>query len=224
MGVRRKIAAGILYPAAGLLFLLALAWTGGGPATTMVIKLLLGAGGAAAIIGAGVILAHGRPEKRGKIVRVTIWLLFCLYLLVLLFLLFGNGFSGRTNWAFRDLAARWKQGVNWRPFTTIWSYLNWAEWDMGALSQAAVNIGGNLAAFAPCGVFLPLLFRRLRRFWAFFLAMTAAIVLVELIQLATGTGVCDIDDLILNLAGAAAVYGLAHIPPVRRWAARLVKA
>ncbi len=227
MKLVRGTAAGLLYLAAVLLFLLAAgAHFGGGPAASMLFKLGLGAGGAAAIVGATAVLVRGWPGNRRRIVRTTLWVLFALYLAVLAFLLLGNGFTGRTSWAFRDVAERWSNEVNLVPFATVRTYLRWFAWgwDAGSLSLALVNIGGNLVAFAPCGVFVPLLLPRLNRFGWFLLSMTGVIVLVELLQLFTGTGICDMDDLLLNLAGSAAAYGLAHIPPVWRWLCRLAEA
>ena len=64
------------------------------------------------------------------------------------------------------------------------------------------NFLGNLLAFLPLGLFLPLLFRRQRGFWLFLLTAIAVIVLVELLQLFTRRGALDVDDLLLNLPGA----------------------
>ena len=46
--------------------------------------------------------------------------------------------------------------------------------------------------------------------------MLAILLLVEGVQLFTGTGSCDVDDVILNLAGALLAYGMVAIPPVKR--------
>ena len=63
------------------------------------------------------------------------------------------------------------------------------------------NLGGNLLGFVPLGIFLPLLFRRLRLFPAVIASVFTVSLGYELIQLSTGLGVFDVDDLILNTAG-----------------------
>ena len=72
---------------------------------------------------------------------------------------------------------------------------------------AVVNLFGNVIMFIPLGLLLPLAFSRIRTFWQVLLISSAAIILVELIQLFTLVGSCDIDDLILNLIGATLGYG-----------------
>ena len=76
------------------------------------------------------------------------------------------------------------------------------------LRYAHLNLGGNVAAFIPFGFFLPCLFDRQRRFWRFLLTAAAVIVCIELLQLVTLRGSCDIDDLILNLIGSALGYAV----------------
>ena len=77
-----------------------------------------------------------------------------------------------------------------------------------------LNLLGNLAAFAPMGVFLPALFRWQRSIFFFTATLTLGITAVEVAQVYTGAGSCDVDDLILNLAGALIVFVLCRITPI----------
>jgi glycopeptide antibiotics resistance protein len=63
------------------------------------------------------------------------------------------------------------------------------------------NLGGNLLGFVPLGIFLPLLFRRLKLFPTVIAVVFIVSLGYELIQLYTGLGIFDIDDLILNTGG-----------------------
>ena len=74
--------------------------------------------------------------------------------------------------------------------------------------HALVNLLGNIVLFIPLGVFLPKLWTPLQQFWKTLLAVAGIIALVEIVQVLTLLGRCDIDDLILNLTGAAIGYGL----------------
>lgn len=216
MGMRIKVgAACLLYAAAACLFFLAAGYPAAGVVRAMLFKLGTAGLGTAAVVAGSLLLAAGLPGKKAAIRRATVTVLFGVYLVVLLILLFGNAYYGRLDWSSgHTLADQLAAAVNWRPFATIGSYLQWLAWDLAP--QAVVNLGGNLAAFAPMGLFLPLLFRRLERFGWYALTVAALIVLVEVLQLLTGTGVCDVDDFLLNFAGAAVCFGLCRLPPVRR--------
>lgn len=210
----------LLYAAAAFLFFLAVGYPVAGAVWTMLFKLGTGGLGTAAVVAGSLLLSACLPGKKAAIRRVTVGALFGLYLVVLLILLFGNAYYGRLDWsAGHTLTEHLAVAVNWRPFATIGSYWRWLAWDLAP--QAVVNLGGNLAAFAPMGLFLPLLFRKLERFGWYALTVAALIVLVEVLQLFTGTGVCDVDDFLLNFAGAAAFFGACRLLPVRRLLVRL---
>lgn len=128
-----------------------------------------------------------------KTMKRLCWLLFGIYLLALLLLLFHRfPLDGPS--------------YNLVPLRTIRAYFTvLGREDPAGLalrSYAVTNFVGNLLAFLPMGLFLPMLFRRQRRFWGFLLTVTALICLVELLQLLTRRGAMDLDDLLLNLPGA----------------------
>lgn len=146
------------------------------------------------------------------------WLLFLFlyYVWLLLNVLFfdgafGRGAGARPRYSPGEL---WEllrvggvaEGVSMAPLRTIRNYLT--AYEHGAISRELVvlNLGGNLAAFAPMGFFLPALYRRQRNPFLFVPAVGLSIVAVEVLQAATGCGSADVDDLILNLAGAAIAW------------------
>ena len=65
-------------------------------------------------------------------------------------------------------------------------------------------------------VFLPCLFAPMRRLWLFALTMTLVLVAAEAAQLLLACGSCDIDDVLLNLAGSLIVFGILRVPALRR--------
>jgi glycopeptide antibiotics resistance protein len=69
-------------------------------------------------------------------------------------------------------------------------------------------IFGNLAAFAPMGFFLPALFKKCRKLISYIITIITMTLLVEMLQFFLRAGVCDIDDIILNTAGAVCVWFL----------------
>ena len=80
---------------------------------------------------------------------------------------------------------------------------------------ALVNLAGNIAAFVPMGFLLPCVWRGLRRCRRTLAVCAAAVIVLEALQYATALGAADVDDLLLNLLGAAvgyAVYAAAGKP------------
>lgn len=96
------------------------------------------------------------------------------------------------------------------PFHTIALY--WKLLSRPAFRQSAIiNLVGNVVMFIPLGFLLPRVSGKQNRAWKVLLTTTVIITLVELIQYVTLLGSCDIDDLILNLAGAAMGYILHKV-------------
>lgn len=92
------------------------------------------------------------------------------------------------------------------PFHTIRSYLSAYEYGNISRELVILNLGGNLAAFAPMGLFLPALYRRQRNLFWFAGTVGGLILAVEVVQAVTGCGAADVDDFILNFVGACFVW------------------
>ncbi len=73
-------------------------------------------------------------------------------------------------------------------------------------TNAEYNIWGNLLGFVPLGILLPLAIPFFRRWWVMLPAGFLVSLGFECLQLYTGLGVWDVDDLLLNTAGATAGY------------------
>lgn len=121
------------------------------------------------------------------------WVLFLIYLALLSYLLFFSHEMGRLDTRF---------DVNLVPFATIERF--WNAWLYGSLGwyPVALNLIGNFVAFMPFGWFLPRLFTKMHRFYWFLLVIMALVLTVEVTQVLTRCGSGDIDDFILNTAGA----------------------
>lgn len=99
------------------------------------------------------------------------------------------------------------------PFRTIALYIRL----LGRPGQpwlirlAQVNLFGNILLFIPLGLFPPLLWSWMRRFWKTMLFAAGVMTTVELLQMLLLVGTCDIDDLFLNLLGASLGYLLFYL-------------
>ena len=127
--------------------------------------------------------------------------LFCIYGVIMLWLLFDRvgGIEGMPYWD------QIRANLNLEPFHTIRLFLKVLDSRIYS-TTAIINLGGNVILFIPLGFFLPRVFPALGKFWRTILTTTLIITAVELTQLFTLLGSCDVDDLILNVMGAALGY------------------
>ena len=136
--------------------------------------------------------------------------LFILYGLLMLWLLFGQrfgaGLSG-TYWA------RVQNNINTVPFRTIKEFIHTigVTTNPYLIRHSVINLAGNVVMFVPLGFFPPCLWNALRSFARCMVGAATCILIIELIQLFTLLGSCDVDDLILNMVGVAIGYGLYRL-------------
>ena len=78
----------------------------------------------------------------------------------------------------------------------------WREAYQRFTLQIWLNVLLNIALFVPLGVLLPLLWKPFRKWYAALGAGFGVSLLIELTQLFTGSGMCDVDDLFTNTLGA----------------------
>lgn len=142
--------------------------------------------------------------KKGKTFGA---LLFFCYGVCMLWLLFGQRLDEIPKGEYCQL---FSQRLILTPFRTIgrfWRVLRHST-NPQNLRLAAVNLVGNVVMFMPLGFFPPLLWKKTKKFWQVLLFTILVILGVELLQSVTLLGYCDIDDVILNLAGALTGYGI----------------
>lgn len=127
-------------------------------------------------------------------------LLFAIYCLAMLWLLYGQRIgpgSGAPYWeVLRD-------HLGLEPFDTIRRFF-WVlrhSSHPGQVSHAVINLAGNVIMFVPLGFLVPCIWQKTGKFGWHLLTMVLSIVGIELIQLFTLLGTCDVDDLLLNLVG-----------------------
>ena len=145
-----------------------------------------------------------------KYVQWIGWGLFLPYSFVLLFKLL----LGRSAFYFGNLKYFFETGdwhaihgglINLVPFKSTIRYLT--EFDSYNLDIVLMNTLGNVIIFIPFGFLLPLLFKQINNVKMASKIFIKFILLIELLQLITFTGVFDIDDIILNMLGALIGYG-----------------
>lgn len=135
--------------------------------------------------------------------KAVMKLLFIIYMCVLLYVVFFAEAMGRTP----------QDGYvyNLTPLKEIKRFMKYI-WDNDALGRAArLNIFGNIIAFIPFGIYLPYTSESKLGFISTFLYTFSLSLTIELVQLITKVGSCDVDDIILNALGGVIGYILWYI-------------
>ena len=137
-----------------------------------------------------------------------------LYCAIMLWMLFDRDRYDPT----QTYQSQLLQHLNLIPFRTNWAYIQilLSPESFQQLRHGVICLFGNILTFIPLGLFLPLLWKRFRKFLHTLLAGGTAVICIELLQLFTLTGSCDIDDLVLNLLGITlgyTTYRLLHRTP-----------
>lgn len=133
---------------------------------------------------------------------------FALYCVLMAWLLFA-----RERLVTEEYWTQLAENVNLVPFRTVRRYFKLlaGSYSYGLKYHAMINLLGNMVLFLPLGVFLPFLWQDFRSLWRCILKGGVVVVCVELTQLFLLVGRCDVDDLMLNVFGIAAGYGVFRL-------------
>ena len=145
-----------------------------------------------------------------KKIRAVGMVLFCLYIILLVYFLFFAEGYGRVPSQERTYR------YNLVPFVEIRRFWNYRE-QLGFMA-VFTNIFGNVIGFVPYGFILPIISKKTENL--LFVTSTGFLgsLLVETVQLMTRVGSFDVDDLILNTLGAFLGCLLFMIcNKIRRW-------
>lgn len=134
-----------------------------------------------------------------KIGKIMIWALFIAYCIVMVYLLFLRSVGKTYPYTYREYLTTM---INFIPFKNLYIYITTPRMTLAIIKEAVVNIVGNIIIFIPAGILLPCLFKQLTNFKKYLFSMTIVIIIIEVSQLLLMLGMCDIDDLILNLIGS----------------------
>ena len=135
--------------------------------------------------------------------KAVMKLLFIIYMCVLVYVVFFAEAMGRTP----------QDGYvyNLTPLKEIKRFMKYI-WDNDALGRAArLNIFGNIIAFIPFGIYLPYTSESKLGFISTFLYTFSLSLTIELVQLITKVGSCDVDDIILNALGGVIAVSYTHL-------------
>ncbi len=130
------------------------------------------------------------------------WALFTAYLALLVyFMFFAESFG-------RDPAQHHGYAYNLELFKEIKRFYRYRH-QLG-MEAFFLNVVGNVAAFMPCGFFLPIVIKKGEKWYNAILLSFGMSLCIETVQLVLQVGSFDVDDLFLNTLGGAMGY-LAYL-------------
>lgn len=143
---------------------------------------------------------------KSVVARRIVFGLFILYVLAILFLLvIPNNYRGHNvlvgGLTWERWLTRFLNAINLVPLRSLSEQIGRILTGQSVVREV-IYLVGNIIGFMPLGFFLPVLFIKQRKFLTFLITVILAITVLELVQVITMSGSCDIDDLILNTAGA----------------------
>ena len=136
-------------------------------------------------------------KKETRIWRRTGAILLVLYLALLVYLLLFSRAFGR-NPGFSSYR------YNLVPFREIVRFYTY--WKHVGFISAFLNLVGNLAGFIPFGILVPAVIRPMRSWTRTVKAGFFLTLILEVFQLILKAGIFDVDDILLNTAGALVGY------------------
>lgn len=151
-----------------------------------------------------------------KILKIHLVIYFLIYTITICSLTLFEEIYGRQGfilikWDKAMLNNYLKYSFNIIPFDTIKLFTKGYINGIVSFKNFSVNVLGNFFAFMPYGIFLPLIFKSMKKYSKFLITMIVIVVIIELLQFITMSGSCDIDDLILNVLGASIIYFIFKI-------------
>lgn len=131
--------------------------------------------------------------------KTTRWIIFIAYIVILVYVVFFAEMLGRN-----ETVQEYK--YNLIPFREIKRFIIYYK-QLGA-GTVFLNIAGNIAAFLPLGYYIPVLSKKNCGILKVFTDSVLLSMIIELTQLLTRVGSCDVDDIILNTLGGVTGYVL----------------
>ncbi|MDD7402831.1 MAG: VanZ family protein [Butyribacter sp.] len=135
-------------------------------------------------------------KKNRRILHVFSWILFIIYLVVMVYFLFFSEQFGRVP---SD-----EYHYNLEPFAEIKRYTSHIK-EIGYF-YVIINLAGNIICFMPLGFVLPVLSHKKWGVFRITCISFLASLLIELTQLFSKLGSCDVDDIFMNTCGGLLGY------------------
>ena len=156
-----------------------------------------------------------------SLLKINLVIYFLVYIVIIFNLtlfdeLYGRQGLNAVNWTRQMLNNYSSDSLNLVPFHTIKLFINGYNNNVVTYHAFFENIYGNLLAFMPFAFFIPLIFKKVDKYYKFIIIMALIVLQIELLQFITMSGACDIDDVMLNLMGASIAYLVFSVKSINK--------
>ena len=151
-----------------------------------------------------------KKRKSRKIAKVS-FLFYALILFAVLY--FINSKKQYIDQSAIDYA---KSKINLIPFKTISEYFSSLGKNTVNPEIATKDLIGNFTVFMPMGFYLPLFMKNVKSNMKYIVTVLVILVCTEILKLIMMSGSFNIDDMILNLAGAMIGYMICQTKAVKK--------
>ena len=163
------------------------------------------------ILGTYIFCKDKQKKERKSIIKNAILAMFTIYAIMLFSYTLFDDYFGRfglrtNNWSIETFKVYFKYSFNIIPLKTILEITIKTIAENISFGYFLTNIIGNIVAFMPLSIFLPLTFKEIDTFKRFLITVLLISFGIELLQLLGLCGSFDIDDVILNVTGACLLY------------------
>lgn len=167
-------------------------------------------------------------DVAARIMKANFIWLFLIYVIVVIdFTLISESFGRNISNIFPLSKPQIKEYItentNVVPFGTVRLYINAYKADNIEHYIVFENLIGNFFVFMPFAFFLPIICDKVNSALVFAGLISATVIIIELLQIVFLTGSADIDDFILNVAGAMAAFGILKIKAVKRFVRKIAR-
>lgn len=183
--------------------------------TNIITDLLLVGG--SAIIGAFLLMSvFEEASNKKKVMHYTILLIAFSYCLALIITLLSNSSMLRHDMFIDEIDSFvLKKEINIIPFNTIYDYIRKGFNNEINIDIVISNLAGNFIMFMPFSFFISTLVTKINTWKQFIIISVSIITIFEILQLLLHAGAFDIDDIILNTAGAFIGYIICRWKPIQ---------
>lgn len=134
-----------------------------------------------------------KGTKKLKIGKIALLSILFIYIVIVLGATIGNRMSIESKSISLHLFSSYKDACN--------------NFSAGAWRNIILNI----LMFVPLGILLPLIFKDCRKYWVTYLIGIFFTLFIEVIQLISGRGIFEVDDIFNNTLGCIIGYGIVMI-------------
>ena len=166
------------------------------------------------ILGTILIILSLQIEKKRKIILLAESVILFIYAINIFLFVFGRSCIYGIN---QGLLHYIKYDCQWIPFKTIGFYISHLLSGQIERGQFIEELVGDFMMFMPLGFLFPAIFKNQKKWLYFLITLVSIFIIIKLLQYEFMIAFFDIDEFMLNMAGACLIYAVIRIGIIKRF-------